>query len=314
MFYVVLPYTAGTVVVPKLVGVGSLGVAISTLANHLPFASNQTNVAALHTAVASGIAVTLRTLALLGCQTELIGVRGADPSGLMARDLVQSAGILTPHLVAHGATATTLSMVAADGWSRQIFRPPADGYNVANQREFSAVHKLIAGASAVLLDGSLPALAAAVADAARASRIPVIAHITEVRDGIGEIIAVSDVVIASERVAGELSPRGELTDALEELIAMGPRTVIVTVGDRGAVGRHNDRLVECAAFPAEVLDSYGAGAVFHGGFTAALLSALPFSSCVEVAAAAAALSCQSLGAWDLDISRAQLDALLAQRG
>ncbi|MBP9086137.1 MAG: carbohydrate kinase family protein [Kofleriaceae bacterium] len=310
----VLSYTATTVVVPKLVGVGSLGVAISTLASHLPIASHQTKVAALHTSVASGIAVTLRTLALLGCETELIGVRGADAMGGLARDLVNAAGIATPHLIAHGVTATTISMVAADGWSRQTFGPPTHGYDPVNQRELSAAYKLISGASAVLLDGSLPALAAAVADAARANHIPVISHISDVRDGLGEIIAVSDVVIASEHVAGELSPRGELTDAIEELLAMGPRTVIITVGERGAIGQHGDRLVECAAFPSEVLDSYGAGAVFHGGFTAALLSALPFARCVEVAAAAAALSCQSLGAWDFDISRAQLDALLARRG
>ena len=313
MFYVVLPYTVATVVVPKLVGVGSLGVAISTLSTHLPFASNQTNVAALQTSVASGVAVTLRTLALLGCQTELIGAHGADALGALARDLVQTAGIATRHVTAHGVTATTVSLVAADGWSRQIFRPPSNGQDLVHQREFSAAQKLIAGANAVLLDGSLPALAAAMADAARASNIPVISHIAEMRDGIGEIIAVSDVIIASERIAGELSPRGELPDAIEELMAMGPKTVIITIGERGAIGRHGDRLVECAAFPADVLDSYGAGAVFHGGFTAALVSGLPFARCVEVAAATAALSCQALGAWDLDLSRSQLDALLASR-
>lgn len=299
--------------VPKLVGVGSLGVAISTLANDLPTAGTQIGVAALQASVASGIAVTLRTLTLLGCRTELVGTCGSDALGAMAHTLVQRAGIGTQLLLPYGVSNATISQIATDGWSRQHFRPAGPEFDAIEHREFSAATKLVRGADALLLDGSLPRLAAALADTARASNIPVISYIADVRDGVGEIIAVSDVVIASERVAGELSPRGELTDAIEDLMAMGPRTVIVTAGERGAVGRHGDRLVECPAFTVDALDSYGAGAVFHGGFAAALLSALPFVRCVEVATAAAALSCQQLGAWDVGVTREALDALLRQR-
>jgi sugar/nucleoside kinase (ribokinase family) len=53
--------------------------------------------------------------------------------------------------------------------------------------------------------------------------------------------------------------------------------------------------------------------VFHGAFATALLSGMPFGRCIELAAAAAALSLRDLGAWSALPSREDVLTLVKMR-
>jgi sugar/nucleoside kinase (ribokinase family) len=299
----------GAVQAPLVVGLGRIGVAISGLGPNLPGVdAPPAELAALATAPAPGVAVALRAALRLGCRARAAGSHGADLLGQLVRSALRDAGIDTELLRAVGSSACELVTVAGDGTFRTRYQGDR-GEPVAIDAVAALEH-----AAALLIDGSSPADQLIAAELARKAKLPVIFDVGELRDGTSELITACDILIASERAAGDIAPRGELTDALEEILALGPRAVVITLGDKGAIGRHGDTVVRCPAFASEdMLDAYGAGSVFHGAFAAALLSELPFARCMELAAAAASLSLRELGPWSAMPSRDDVLALTRTR-
>lgn len=298
----------GAVHAPLVVGLGRIGVAISGLGPNLPGAdAHVAELAAFSTSPAPGVAVALRAALRLGCRARVAGSHGADLLGQLARTALRDAGIDVELLRAAGTSACDVVIVAGDGTLRTRYsgdRGEPVGGDAAT---------ILAGVSALLIDGSEPEEQLRVAELARRSKLPVIFDVNEVHARTPALIAACDVLLASEREASEIAPRGELTDALGELLALGPRAVVITLGPDGAIGRHGDQIVRCPAFPKDVLDSHGAGSVFHGAFAAALLSEVPFARCMELATAAAALSVRELGPWAGMPSRDDVMALVRSR-
>ena len=293
---------------PLVVGIGRIGAAFSTLAPNLPQpGAPAAELAALSVAPANGVAVALHAAQRLGCRARAVGTHGADLLGQLARAALRDAGVDTEMLRPCGTSPCEVVTVAGDGAMRARY-----GGDPGDTGPFDPMTALD-GAAALLVDATEPTLGVAASDIARGRKLPVILDLGELRDGASELIGSSDIFIASERVAGELAPRGELVDALSELLRLGPRAVVITLGAKGAIGRHGDQVIRCPAFDAEVLDSYGAGSVFHGAFAAALLSELPFARCIELAAAAASLSVRELGAWHATWSRDDVLAVVKTR-
>jgi ribokinase len=294
---------------PLVVGLGRIGVVISGLAPNLPGVDGgSAELAALATSPAPGVAVALRAALRLGCRARAVGSHGADLLGQLARTALREAGIETDLLRAVGTSACDLVTVAGDGKLRAHYRGDRGEPVKLDTRA------ALDGAAALLIDGSEPRDQLYAAEAAKRAKLPVIFDVSELREGTADLIAVCDILLASEREASELAPRGELTDALDELIGLGPRAVVITLGADGAIGRHGQSLVRTPAFATEeVLDAYGAGSVFHGAFAAALLSGLPFHRCMELGAAAASLSLRELGPWSAMPSREDVLALTRQR-
>ncbi len=293
---------------PLVVGLGRIGVTVGGLGPNLPgIGLPAAELAAIACSPGAGVAVALRTAQRLGCRARAAGTVGADLLGQLARSALRESGIEVELLRAAGTSACDLATVAGDGTLRTRY-----GGDRGEPTPLDA-GALLASASALLVDGTDPSAQLQAARAARAAKLPVIFDVAELRDGADQLIAASDILLASEREVSELAPRGELGDALDQLTALGPRAVVITLGAEGAIGRHGGHTVRCAAFPTDVLDAYGAGSVYHGAFAAALLSELAFARCMEVAAAAAALAIRELGPWSGSPSRDEVLALARTR-
>jgi len=117
------------------------------------------------------------------------------------------------------------------------------------------------------------------------------------REGSQELISMVDVLIASERFAeplvGDTAPPEK---ALEVLHDLGPKEIIITLGSKGSIGLSGKKINFQKAFPINVVDTTGAGDVYHGAYIYGLLQGWDMQKCMRFACAASAIKCRHIGA------------------
>jgi len=117
------------------------------------------------------------------------------------------------------------------------------------------------------------------------------------REGSRDLCAHVDVLIASRTFAEALvSPDEGPEAALRAILELGPREVVITLGDRGSVGTTGGEPMVQPAFRVATVDTTGAGDVFHGAYIYGMLQGWDMARCMRFASAAAALKCMQFGA------------------
>ncbi len=76
----------------------------------------------------------------------------------------------------------------------------------------------------------------------------------------------------------------------------GPRIVVFTLGDKGSVVAWKDGYYFAPGYKVKVVDTLGAGDVYHGGFLYAMMEEkLPPDQCAQFANAVSAIKCTGIG-------------------
>lgn len=106
----------------------------------------------------------------------------------------------------------------------------------------------------------------------------------------------------------------EAERAARALLARGPQTVILTLGERGVLLVDNTTVEHFPAVPVDAVDPTGAGDAFIGSLAVFLGEGLPMGAAIRRANVVAALSVTRLGTQVSFPRRADVDAFLAQHG
>lgn len=242
------------------------------------------------------VAQALVTLARLGASAGIVGRVGDDDVGAEIRAGLAAEGLDIGYLqVAPGATSTQ-SMILVDKptGKRSICAFPGTAGEIVVD---DATLDYLCSGRFLHLDGHSPsaAVTAARAAARRGVRICLDAGAGAAVDQMLPLVQVSNVVIAAERFAMSISPAGTVAAGAAELLALGPDIVVVTRGEQGSYTVTRDAEFSTAAFPVSVVDTTGAGDVFHGAYLYGLLQGWDLVSTAEFAGATAALKCTQLG-------------------
>jgi sulfofructose kinase len=153
----------------------------------------------------------------------------------------------------------------------------------------------VARASAVLADPRWAEGAAALFGKARTLGIPTVLD-GDVADAaiFGRLLPLTDHAIFSEPALAAFA--GSADDAsLANLARFKCRVLAVTRGENGVSWHESGQMHRLAACPVDVVDTTGAGDVFHGAYAFAVGAGLAVRDAMAFAAATAALKCTRSG-------------------
>ncbi len=276
-----------------VVGVGQATVELICVAPRLDERRVELSVFSMQGGGATGTA--LATIALLGANARFFGRVGDDHFGRFILSGLSDVGVDTSLVQIEQQKLSPVSIVEMDEFTRRQRMLCTGGSTTALETR-DLPPRLLVGCSLLCLDGYQPALQAALAEKARAKKIPVLLNAGHLGGGMGELLSLADVVIGSERFASEIAPSDQIESSLREITRLGPRVAVITLGPEGAMALEGDKLVQQDPLDVPVADRTGAGDVFCGAFAYATAAGWALEDALPFANAAAGLSCRSLGA------------------
>lgn len=278
-----------------VVGVGAAHIDHLAVVDRYPDAEANIELAGLSLQGGGTVATALATLANFGVPTSIVGKVSDDDFGRFIRRGLDSLDVDTAHLVVEPNCISPYRFVVIERERQRhtVLRTPG---SVSPLRADEIDLRVLDDADLLLIDGCHADAQTALAEEARKRGVLVVLDAGMLHEGMGDLVPLADVLVAAERYASEIAPRGEIEDSLLELGRMGPKTVVVTLGEEGSIGLEGDKLVRQPPLAVDVVDTTGAGEIFLGGYCYALLEKWPLERCMQVASAAAGLSCRELGA------------------
>lgn len=257
----------------------------------------------------SNVAIGVRRL---GVPATWIGRLGDDPAGRLIRRELRAEGV---DVVAIDDPATTGLMIR--------WRPTAGrGHVIYHRRESAGSHllesdvpeELVAGAAVLhgtgitlaLGRGPAGALTRAIAVAREAGRTvsfdvnyrQALWSAVDAAAAVSAVLGDCDVVFAGLDEARILTGHTDPERAARALEALGPRQVLITLGERGCLARVDGTAFEVPAPVATVIDTVGAGDAFVAGYLAEVIGGRSPAQRLATAVSAGALAVTAPGDWE----------------
>jgi ribokinase len=237
----------------------------------------------------------LCTLSKLGVRSAFVGKCGNDHDGKMLRDDLKRFGVKTGKMILDpdSRTPRAFIIVERESGSRTVILDRTES-SVLSPDELDT--KFISGSDYLLIDGREPETSLAAAMLVKKAGGDVVIDAGSPRKNIGDLLPYVDHLVASNRFSVDFTQEVDPGKAALKLARMGFKSVVITSGHKGCVGATPDgELYQQDAFEVDVIDTTGAGDVFHGAYIYGITQEWELGRILEFASAAAALKCTRLG-------------------
>ncbi|MGW1163191.1 ribokinase [Streptomyces sp. NPDC002513] len=224
--------------------------------------------------------------ARLGARTALLARVGDDAYGRLLLQSQRAAGVDTAGVLVGGApTGVALITVDPSGDNSIVVSPGANG-RLAPE-DVQAAGKLLSASRVVSAQLEIPLETVVEVVRNLPSGTRFVLNPSPPRPLPAEVLAACDPLIVNEheaRVIAGADPDGSPEDRAAALLALGPRSVVVTLGAQGALVATAESMTRVPSVKVRTVDTTGAG----DAFTAALAWRLGTGSSLPDAAAYAA--------------------------
>lgn len=224
----------------------------------------------------------LTTVSHMGYKTAMIGKIGSDMHGSFLKKTLEQEGICTDYIVEDDTVFTTLAFVAINENGERRFsfarKPGADTCLSASELDCQGIQdcKIFHFGSLSLTDE--PTRTATIEAVKTAKSAGVLISFdpnyraslwkTEMAavEAIQSVLPYADMLKISDEESVLLTGKTDCQQAADELLRRGPKLVAITLGSQGVYLSDHENHGKISGFPAEVVDTTGAGDSFWGGF------------------------------------------------
>lgn len=234
-----------------------------------------------------------------GVGVAMVGRVGSDSFGPFLLENLKSNQVNTSHvLVDESATGTAIIVVDANGQNSIVLSPGANGK--VTPADVDSASFLDAKLLLLQLEIPTPTVLRA-AQKAREHGLTVILNPAPAKSLPAELLANVDILIPNESELSLLThlPVNDASSAevaAKDLLKLGIKTVIVTLGSKGALLVTSTQVTHIDAYKVSVVDTTAAGDAFIGGFASAMLSGTSLEESVRYGCACGALATTKFGA------------------
>lgn len=277
----------------EIAGLGFASVDYLCVVSHIPM---DEKTEAIERLVQGGGAAATAIVAAshLGAKTAFMGIVGDDPAGAEIISSLKKENVDTSYIPLKADSSSPVAFCWIEQksgkrsivWSKGTAMPlPADAIDAGFISSLKILH----------LDGHNMEAAIRAAEIARQNGVIVSLDAGSILPGIEVLVGLSDICIASESFAHRYTGEESVEKAVEKLFMKGKKIAAVTRGEKGVVALKENGFIKKDAFKVPVVDTTGAGDVFHGAFAYAYIQGWDLEMCLDFAGAAAAIKCAKLG-------------------
>jgi sugar/nucleoside kinase (ribokinase family) len=277
-----------------VVGMGLNSVDFLTVVPEFPTPNSKMKMLQFSKQGGGQVATAMVALSRWGVKTKYIGKVGADELGQFSLQSIRQEGVDVSSVTIDPNATNQFATIIVDGstgdrtilWNRD---------ERLMYREGELWREEVCCGRLLHLDGHDIHAAIRCARWAKEERIPTVVDLDKVEPLTSELIKEIDFVITSSRFPMLYTGISDQEKALLELQKHTSGFLCTTLGDQGALALFNGECFYAQGFKVNVVDTTGAGDVFHGGFIYGLLQNWEAGEILRFANAVAALKCQQLG-------------------